>query len=146
MPSMHPAEEELAELLIVIGHRARIAFEEVCACDQRIGCEVLLLRILGRLGPRTSRGNLAKALGWSRTRATQVVDRLVAKQHIRPIHRAHLTETGANEAEHASSLLSVVGEELLAGVGEDERGALLASLRQVAAKSERLWRITRNAS
>ena len=142
---MDPSEE-LAELLIVVGHRARIAFEEVCACDQRIGCEVLLLKTLGRLGPRTSRHSLAKALGWSRTRVTQVFHRLAVKEHVRPTHRAYLTETGANEADHASALLWVVGEELLAGLSDEERAALVASVRGLAANSEALWRITRSAS
>ena len=140
------SSEELVELLIVVGHRARIAFEQVCACDERVGCEVLLLKALGRLGPGTKRRVLAEALGWSPRRVTEVVDRLVAKEHVRRIRRPYLTETGADEAERAHALLWIVGQEIVAGLGDGEREGLLSSLRQVAHNSETLWRIRRSAS
>lgn len=129
---------ELLALMIFVGHRSRVVLEEFCAtCDGRVACELLLLRALGQRGQRTKRRDLARDLGWSPTRVSQVVDRLVGKDLVHRMRGHRLTEAGVEEAAFARELLHALEETMLEGVSADERQALLDTLRRVAATLER---------
>lgn len=130
--------DELFELMLLVGHRARVALKQLCAAyDGRVGCEVLLLKTLARAGQRMKRHELAHALGWSPVRVTQVVDRLIVKGLVRRMRGYWLTEDGLDEAVVAGELVRALEEAVFEGLDQRERRVLLDSLRRVADNTER---------
>lgn len=150
---MHPdrAIIDVVELVMLIAHRARVAFEQSCTYEEYVAHELLLLRALLRLGHQKTGRELAYALGWSPGRVSQVVDALVEKGEV---HRAprrgrvrplSITEPGLNEAASGAQMLAEVGAVLTAGVPEGDVAALRDALASMASRSESLWRIRRSA-
>lgn len=141
---------DVVELVMLIAHRSRVAFEESCASDEFVAHEVLLLRALLRLGQNKTGRELARALGWSPGRVSQVIDSLVDKEQVvRATRRGRIrplsiTGRGVSEASGGAEVLRGVGDVLVAELGEGEAEALRASLQKLVACSERLWRIKRN--
>jgi DNA-binding MarR family transcriptional regulator len=138
--------EEIVELLILVAHRSRIAFEDSCNFEDAVAHEILLLRALSRRGTSVKGRDLARALGWSPGRVTQVVDVLVSKQQVERRPGLSVTGPGACEAEQGAYLLRDVAEKILDGFDEEERAMVVRVLRRLAANSEALWRIKRIAS
>lgn len=138
--------EEIVELLLLVGHRARIAFEEACAFDEFTGCEVLLLRTLARMGPHKTGREVAKKLGWSAGRVSQVTRRLVAKGQLIRGEKLSITNRGLSEADQCRHLFMWLANELLAGLDEEQREMFTRRMRKIAENSEALPRIRRTAS
>jgi DNA-binding MarR family transcriptional regulator len=145
-----PVCVDILELIMLVAHRSRLAFEESCASDEFVAHEVLLLRALLRIGQNKTGRELARALGWSPGRVTQVIDALVAKdQVVRAPRRGRIRPLsingrGANEASGGVEILRQVGDVLVAGLDEAETRALREALKKLAERSEGLWRIKRN--
>jgi DNA-binding MarR family transcriptional regulator len=137
--------EEVVELFMVVAHRSRVAFDEICAFEEFVPQEVLLLRALHRRGAKTTGRDLARALGWSPGRVSQVVDGLVEKEFVVRTPRLSITGAGLSEADQGAHVLRTVAEKIVESLDEDELYALFEMLRRVAANSEGLWRIRRNA-
>lgn len=136
--------EEMLELLLIVAHRARLAFEEGCQFEEYVPHEVLLLRALVRAGQGKTGREVAKATGWSAGRVSQVVDELVKKEHVIRAKRLSVTGRGAGEAEGGGHVLRHVADSLLVGLEEVARDRLRELLQVLAQNSEGLERVKRN--
>lgn len=138
--------DQIVELMMIVAHRSRMAFDESCAVEEFVPHEVLLLRACAAL--KMKGRELARALGWSPGRVSQVAEALVQKEMLhRDARTKALTRTGPGsyEAQSGGYLLKEVGETLLEGMSYEERAAFQKTLERIAKNSEKLWRPTRDA-
>jgi DNA-binding MarR family transcriptional regulator len=123
--------EELVEVLIFLAHRARSKLEHACAEEEGCAHEILFLRALLRAGQQQKGRDLARSLGWSEGRVTQVVDALEEKEQVERRRGISITGAGAREAEYGGHLLKQVAEPMLRALEEEERELLSALLRRM---------------
>jgi hypothetical protein len=96
------ATAEITELLVLLGHWARVDVHHVCEPEEYVAHEVIFLRALARFGDG----------------ATPTRGRLLA-----------VTKKGLYEGAGASFVFEAVGKRILEGVDEPAREGLLAVLR-----------------
>jgi DNA-binding MarR family transcriptional regulator len=122
--------EEIVELLVVLGHWARVDFEHACAADEYVAHEVIFLRALARFGEGRTGSELARLLGWTPGRVSQVAASLVEKGFVTRGRRLAVTERGLHEGVDGSFAFRVVAGRMLGGIDDQARAALLAVLRK----------------
>lgn len=121
--------EEIVELLVFLGHWARIDFEHVCAPEEYVAHELLFLRALARFGDGASAKELARVLGWTKGRVSEVGAGLEKKQRVTRGRRLAVTQCGLYENRGASFAFAAVAGRMLDGIDEPARTELLAMLR-----------------
>ena len=120
---------EIVELLVHLGHWARIDVSHVCEPEEYVLHEVIFLRALARFGEGTTGTKLAQRLGWTKGRVSQVGEALERKGHITRGRVIAVTNMGLYEGAGAAFVFRAVGERMLASVDERDRETLLGFLR-----------------
>ena len=133
--------------LLSAAHRVRIALDDVCAFDEYVFHEVMLLRALSATGAPMSGVELARALGWSGGRVSTVVKSLLAKEMIarakhpnRRCRAVKLTDKGFAELRSAEALVDTVAAPTLETFDGSELAAFAGLIHRVAERSAMLWR------
>ena len=125
--------EEVVELLVLLGHWARTELERVCEPEEYVAHEVLFLRALYRLGQGVRGKDLARFMGWTPGRISQVSAALLAKAQVTNGPGLTVTTRGMHEASDAGFALRSVGNEMLTGLDETQMDALREMLRKMSA-------------
>jgi DNA-binding MarR family transcriptional regulator len=120
--------EEIVRLLIFVGHWARVDFERFCEPEEYVAHEVLFLRALARFGDGTTCTELARVLGWTKGRVSEVGSELVEKGQITRGRRLAVTQQGLYESANAAFVFAAVAERILDGVDERTREELFRAL------------------
>lgn len=136
--------------LMSAAHRARIALDDVCAFDEYLFHEVMLLRALSARPGAMSGVELARALGWSGGRVSTVTKTLLAKGLVVRARHANrrcravaLTEKGAAELRAAETLVDAVATPMLERLDTKELATFAGLIHRVAEQSAALGRRSR---
>ncbi len=136
--------------LLSAAHRARIALDDVCAFDEYLFHEVLLLRALSSRSGSMSGVELARALGWSGGRVSTVTKTLLAKGLIVRARHANrrcravaLTEKGLAELRTAETVVDAIATPMLERFDTKELASFAGLIHRVAEQSATLGRRSR---
>jgi DNA-binding MarR family transcriptional regulator len=125
--------EEIAELVILLGHAARLDLERSCPFEEFVAHEVLLLRALVRLGNHRKGKDIARVLGWTPGRVSQVASEAARRGHVTRERGWSLTPKGRSEAMQATFLFTSIAETLLDGLDVRQRTDLRGVLEKMRA-------------